>query len=254
MKIGFVTHPRGNILKRIGWIGRNEFDFVDLFLEEDNNVPEKIDTVKVKSQLEKYALDSVGHLAWYLPTGSPVKMLRDSAIKEAERYFLIFKKLNVEYVTIHAYWPPSLFSDREGADFQIDSLRRMVKSAKRYNLKLMYEPIDAEKDNIKNVSYILNRVPDLYFHLDIGHANLFDKNIISFIRKFHKKLRHVHLHDNHGKIDEHLPLGKGNINFKRVIKELRKYYDGTITLEIFSDNQKDVLRSRDRLGKLWYSQ
>jgi len=254
MKIGFVTHPRGDILKRIDWIGRNGFDFVDLFLEEDANVPGKIDTIKVKSRLKKYALDSVGHLAWYLPTGSPVKMLRDSAIREAERYFPIFKKLDVEYVTIHAYWPPSLFSEKEGADFQIDSLRKIVSSAKRYNLKVMYEPIDTEKDTLKNVNYILSRVHDLYFHLDIGHANLFDKDIIGFIRKFHTKLRHIHLHDNHGKTDEHLPLGKGSINFQKVVREIKKCYDGTITLEIFSDNPKDVLKSRARLRKIWYSQ
>ncbi len=48
MKIGFPNHPQRNILKEIEWIGKNGFDFVDLFLEEDKAVPEKIDIKKNK--------------------------------------------------------------------------------------------------------------------------------------------------------------------------------------------------------------
>ena len=252
MKIGFPNHPRKDILKEIEWIGKNGFDFVDLFLEEDKAVPEKIDIDKVKRLLEKYNLGAIGHTAWYLFIGSPIKSIRDCCVKEAERYFQVFKKLEAKCVTIHANWSPSLFSEGEGIKFQIETLRSLVKVAKKYKLKIMYEPIDTKKDTLKNVSKILKKVPDLYFHLDVGHANLFRKSIISFIKKFHKKLIHIHLHDNKGKKDEHKPIGKGNINFKRIIKELKKYrYDGTITLEIFSKNKKLALQSQRKLRKLW---
>lgn len=254
MKIGFPNNPSKNILKQIEWIGQNHFDFVDLFLEEDAASPEKIDIKKVKDMLKKYCLCVVGHTAWYLPIGSPVKLLREAAISEATRYFKIFSQLNVEYMTIHANWPPSLFSEEQGIKFQVDSLKKLVKIAKKYNLKVMFEPIDTGKDTLKNVVKILSRVPGLCFHLDIGHANLYKKSIISFIKKFHKKLRHVHLHDNSGEKDEHLPIGKGSINFKKVIKELKKYqYDGTITLEIFSKNKNSVLQSKEKLRKFWSS-
>jgi sugar phosphate isomerase/epimerase len=175
MKIGFPIHPRRNIIKEINWIGENDFDFVDLFLEEDAAVPEKINILRVKDTLKKYNLSAVGHTAWYLPTGSPVRLIRDTSIKEAEKYFRVFSQLGVRYVTIHAFWPPSLFSEREGIDFQVETLKKLVKIARKYNLNLMYEPIDTKKDTLKNVSVILNRVPSLYFHLDIGHANLYNK-------------------------------------------------------------------------------
>ncbi|MBM3233891.1 sugar phosphate isomerase/epimerase [Candidatus Pacearchaeota archaeon] len=255
MKIGYIIHPRKDVIKRIEWIGKHKFDFVDLFLEEDIAVPEKINIAQVKSILKKYNLSAVGHTAWYLPIGSPIKLIRECAIKEAERYFKIFRQLKVEYVTIHAFWPPSIFSDNEGVEYQIETLKKLVKISRNYNLRLMYEPIDTERDNLKNVSKILSNVSELYFHLDIGHANLYKKKINDFIKKFHKKLVHIHLHDNHGKEDEHLPLGKGNIDIEKVIRELRKYdYDGTITLEIFKGNNKDLLRSKDKLRKLWNSE
>ena len=40
MKIGFPNNPRKNILEEIEWIGKNGFDFIDLFLEEDQAGPE----------------------------------------------------------------------------------------------------------------------------------------------------------------------------------------------------------------------
>ena len=48
MKIGAPTHPRKDLVKEIEWIGRNGFDFVDLFLEEDKAVPDKINIEKYR--------------------------------------------------------------------------------------------------------------------------------------------------------------------------------------------------------------
>lgn len=215
MKIGVPIHPRKDVIESINWIGKNGFDFVDLFLEEDVAVPEKIDVSKLKNILKRYNLSVVGHTAWYLPIGSPIKLLREASIKEAEKYFKVFSQLGVKYVTIHAFWPPTLFSEKEGIGFQVETLKRLVKIARDYGLNLMYEPLDTKKDTLKNVSTILDAVPELYFHLDIGHANLYNKKITGFIRKFHKELRHIHIHDNHGKEDEHLSWEKETLILKK---------------------------------------
>lgn len=251
MKIGFPNNPRRNIIEEIEWIGKNGFDFVDLFLEEDQAVPEKIDLEEVKRLLEKYRLETMGHTAWYLPIGSPMKILRETAITETRRYFEVFAGLEVKFVTIHANWPSGMFSTREGIGFQVSTLRRIVDEAKKYGINIIYEPIDTWRDDVKSVSEILKQVPELYLHIDIGHANLFGRNPEQFIRKFHKKIRHIHLHDNDGDKDLHLPMGAGNIDWASLIKTLKEHYDGTITLEIFSKDKDYVLLSRDKLKKLW---
>lgn len=51
-------------------------------------------------------------------------------------------------------------------------------------------------------------------------------------------LRHVHLHDNHGALDEHLPLGAGTIDFAPILAALAAHPDITITLE-----NQDILPS-----------
>ena len=251
MKIGAPNHPGKNLLKEIEWIGKKGFDFLDLYLEEDKSIPSKIDVIKVKYLLKKYNLGITGHTEWYLPTGSPIKLIRDAAIKEIERYLQIFSKLDVKYVTIHANWCKGLFSADEAINFQVYTLNKIVEKAKKYDIKIMLEPIDTEYDSIKNISKILNKVNGLYLHLDIGHANVSKDKIEKWIKKFHKKIVHVHLHDNHGKKDEHLSMGKGNIKWKKVLKVLKKYYNNTITLEVFEKNKKYLILSKNKLKKIW---
>ena len=55
------------------------------------------------------------------------------------------------------------------------------------------------------------------------------------LRQFADRLHHIHLHDNNGLVDLHLPPGTGTINWPAVATALRDIgYAKTITLEIFS--------------------
>jgi len=64
-------------------------------------------------------------------------------------------------------------------------------------------------------------------------------------------LKHVHLSDNKGSEDLHLPMGTGNIDWKKILKILKKYYQGTITLEVFSKDKDYALLSKEKLRRLW---
>ncbi|VVB97809.1 endonuclease 4 [uncultured archaeon] len=64
--------------------------------------------------------------------------------------------------------------------------------------------------------------------LDMGHANT--NGLVSEFLSDLSKVVHVHLHDNKGRSDEHLELGKGNINWKEVIPKF-KGYDGRFVTE-----------------------
>jgi len=151
---------------------------------------------------------------------------------------------------IFANWPRGMFTIGEGINFQVESLKKLVKLAGKYDLAIMYEPVDSEADSLETVSQILKRVPGLYFHVDVGHANLFGRKPEEFIERFSAKLKHVHLHDNDRNRDLHLPLGAGRLNLEKIIKVLKMHYQGTITLEIFSQDRDYVLLSRDKLKRL----
>ena len=85
----------------------------------------------------------------------------------------------------------------------------------------------------------------------MGHTNILGRNPRDFIEKFHERIRHVHLHDNFGKDDLHLPMGAGIIDWEKIIRALKQHYDGTITLEIFSKERQYALASKEKLKELW---
>ncbi|MGV8119011.1 MAG: sugar phosphate isomerase/epimerase family protein [Candidatus Xenobiia bacterium LiM19] len=253
MKLGFPNHPRRNLLREIEWIGTHGFDFIDLFLEEDMAVPEKIDINAVRKMLLKHGLGATGHTAWYLPIGSPSRTLREAALKEAERYLEVFGALGVPTMTIHSNWPRGLFSAQEGVEFQIETLLQLVRLGRDHNVQILYEPVDSEDDNIRNVSTILDRVSELLLHIDLGHANLHRSSPDAFIREFQDLIGHIHLHDNFGRADLHLPPGCGSIDWRKTLKTLKSCYDGTITIEVFSRDKDYVVLAREKMRALWDS-
>jgi sugar phosphate isomerase/epimerase len=102
---------------------------------------------------------------------------------------------------------------------------------------------------------LLEAIPELALHLDIGHANLLVETNTTedLLRVYGPRLRHVHLHDNKGgSADLHLPLGAGTIDTATYVRMLQKAgYDGTITLEVFTPDKHHLAYSRDLLRGIW---
>ncbi len=86
---------------------------------------------------------------------------------------------------------------------------------------------------------------DLGICLDIGHANTAG-TIDDFLR-LKDRLINVHIHDNLGDRDAHLPIGEGNIDFKKVLAGLSGYH-GKYVIE--ARNLAEGAVSRDRLQDL----
>ena len=247
MKLGFPTNPRRDIFEEINWIADNGFDFVDLFLEPDKSIPSNLDAERIRGCIRSRNMDVVGHTAWYIPIGSPMKDLCETSFSILTEHIDFFSNIGCDKMTVHANWPPSLFSVEEGIFFQSKILKRLTDFAMNTGVRIMYEPLTSLKDSIENVAEILKVNDKVYFHLDTGHANLHGRSPIDFIKKFKDRLIHIHLHDNNGKDDLHLPLGSGNIDWKKIIDELIPFYNDTITLEIFSHDRDYVLMSKNKL-------
>jgi len=79
---------------------------------------------------------------------------------------------------------------------------------------------------------------------DAGHYNLFhrpDLDMGQWLLAFDGLLGHVHLHDNHGTMDEHLPPGRGLIDFSPLIDYLKTAPEPvTITVEGKNPDDNDA--------------
>ena len=53
---------------------------------------------------------------------------------------------------------------------------------------------------------------------------------------------HFHFHDNNGDFDSHLPIGKGNVEWKKLKEIIIRYFSSfSVTLEALS--KKDLIKS-----------
>ncbi len=111
-------------------------------------------------------------------------------------------------------------------------------------------------ENMPNLDFMLGRTPqeladlvegtELGICFDIGHANTVG-DIDGFIDLLGSRFVNVHLHDNRGKIDEHLVLGEGNVDFGSALKKLSSY-KGNYVIE--SRDFPSAVESRDILRQM----
>ncbi len=65
--------------------------------------------------------------------------------------------------------------------------------------------------------------PQIRFCLDTGHFNAFSKTDLGlWLEKLGPYVEELHLHDNDGSADDHLPVGRGNFPFPRLFAFLRE--------------------------------
>lgn len=96
-------------------------------------------------------------------------------------------------------------------------------------------------ENMPNMPKIYGMVPDemlailsdvnrenVGITLDVGHANTLGL-VDEFVGKCLGKIRHMHIHDNHGHRDEHLPLGQGTVDWKKFMESISGYKGRLVT-------------------------
>ncbi len=81
------------------------------------------------------------------------------------------------------------------------------------------------------------RSPHICFCFDTGHFNAFAKAPLEdWINQLGPLTGQLHLHDNHGITDEHLPPGEGNFPFRDLLRKLKEMgKKPIITLEAHSE-------------------
>ncbi len=128
----------------------------------------------------------------------------------------------------------------------ISSLRELAAYAKSRGVKLSVENLLEIGQDHNDIGRLLAEVPDLGLTLDVGHANL-TGNLKVYLESFPERMISLHLHDNDGRRDLHWPLGRGVIDFRWLMNELRGS-DKRLILELYSKD--DIRRSFAYLNKM----
>lgn len=79
----------------------------------------------------------------------------------------------------------------------------------------------------------LDRFPSLQACLDVGHLHTVGGDVQDYVDALGDRLAHVHLHDNGGERDDHLPLGQGGVDWRGALATLEGAgYQGLVVLEL----------------------
>lgn len=255
MKIGAMNHPQHAVVDEIRWMAEMGLGFIDLTLEPPAAATWRVNPGEIRAALKEYGLGVVGHTAYYLPIGSPFESVRRAAVEELKSCLRVFAEVGARWMNVHPdryapMHPRSFFIERD-----IESLRELIGVGKGLGVGVMIENLPEDFNNPQQLGELLDPLPDLGLHLDIGHANLHTpvNTTEAILQAYGDRLRHVHLHDNKGGgADLHLALGSGSLDLAKHVCSLKACgYDGTITLEVFAPDTHYLRYSRDMLQALW---
>jgi len=158
-------------------------------------------------------------------------------VKEIEKGFQVAEKLDATHYVMHGgVFPRGYFRFKRFCDRK-DFLKEFVRTfeplfinGKDSNVKIVLENLDFGNlfSEASDIKYIQEKFPWLGFCLDFGHSELTGQTRL--LKDM--KIDHVHVSDNNSKKDLHLPLGKGKLNFYKLLKVLKiPEFDGKIIVE-----------------------
>ncbi len=261
MLFGAMNFPVNPVLEEIETFAQLGFDFLELAMDPPLAHHQVIaaELTDITRSLEKHGLGLVCHLPTFLSTADLAANIRRASVDEMLQSLAVAANLGAEKVVLH---PSMVFG--MGA-YVLDSVKNyaaefisiMVSAAQKHNIIICLENMMPQ--NLLGVEpqyfkEIFNEFPSLQLTLDTGHANLADPNgyrLKELVAHFGDKLGHVHVSDNMGMRDEHLAVGRGTVNFPALIRALKNTgYNDTITLEVFSDDRRQLVGSRQRIAEL----
>jgi sugar phosphate isomerase/epimerase len=184
---------------------------------------------------------------------SPSQYMLKAMLKRLEKSISLANILEAYVWVFHPGLKTGISMFYPGADWiqNCKTARLLCDMAEEHGVKIAIENVPEPYPFLmKSVEHFKmfyeDSAVDLGIALDIGHANL-NGQIELFLETFHDKIVHIHAHDNGGKDDEHLGVGRGTVNWKKIATLLKQInYNGTVIVE----SVKHVPESIEKLKAL----
>ena len=226
------------------------FDHWEIFAEAEHRLP-SVES-RFRDLMPSYKLSYSIHAPISdINLASLNERIREDSILEILTTAESAANLNIELITVH----PGLTSmavpymEEKAVEKAKRSLSSIDRISSEYGVRIAVENMPSFPFMLGHTAEEMNELignTNLGFCLDIGHANTTGQTE-ELIKAFKDRLLNVHIHDNNGEMDEHLTLGEGNIDFKKIIGCL-KGYTGNYVIE--SKSYPSAVDSQDYLRSL----
>src|SRR5882724_10958665 len=221
-------------------VAENGFTALEIFCSRahfDYSSKQEIEAIKGMLEHQKLQLASL-----HAPTSKDASAMRESgiplsvcevervrrieAMDEFKRAIDVAEELPFPRMVLHMGGSRETADPRK-RDAAFSTLEHLVLHAKHVGVTLCVENTLSELGRPAYLRAFVDetRLTGLRFNFDIGHAYLGDEpegeRIAKAFEPMRELLASVHLHDNHGEKDEHLPPYDGSIDWSVAIKTLQ---------------------------------
>ena len=185
---------------------------------------------------------------------------RARALAEAEQALHVARRIPVPVMVTHLGIPRTQLpgpgeNSREAARRSIEALAAL---AGPLGVTLALEVLPNELSRPGSLVHFVEEAidaPGVGICLDFGHAHL-DGDLVDAVETVSEHLIATHVHDNRGRVDDHLLPFDGTIDWPGALTALQKVgYEGPLTFEIAArgaarETLKKARRARDRVQAL----
>lgn len=183
------------------------------------------------------------------------RVRRVEAMDEFKRAIDVAEELPFARMVLHMGGSRETADPRK-RDAAFSTLEHLILHAKHVGVTLAVENTTSEMSEPSYLRAFVDetRLTGLRFNFDIGHAHLADGVAEERIARSFEPLRDltsaVHLHDNHGEKDEHLPPYEGSIDWAAAIPVLKSAPERNlpIVLELKEKTGPDAPGITDQLS------
>lgn len=186
--------------------------------------------------------------AWDVNMASYTGPVREMSIRIYREAIDIAQRLRAAYVVLHVGWRgAACFPAAEYLARAEDAIRPLVPDAREAGVRIAVENVGwlgSEICDQAEFTALIHRLPEgAGALLDVGHARLAGWDLDAALRDLAPRMIAVHLHDNNGRSDQHLPIGQGLTDWASVLPALdRMPAECTYVLEYAPGTAMELLR------------
>jgi sugar phosphate isomerase/epimerase len=161
--------------------------------------------------------------------------IRQTSVDRIKQVFDLAPYFNPLKIICHASFDERyyVFGDDLWLEASVRTWKELIALAEDNKTIIALENIYEKDPDILRRLFEALSSDNICFCFDTGHFNVFSYEPLSvWLKELGKYLGHLHLHDNFGHQDEHLPLGSGTFPFTELFQSLQKMRTKpTFTLE-----------------------
>ncbi|MCS7124753.1 MAG: sugar phosphate isomerase/epimerase [Candidatus Bathyarchaeota archaeon] len=241
-----LSEPFGKMVKKLAETTVNHVEVVD----DGLHALDKRRVLKLREIGKTFGLRFSVHAPFAdINIASPSKCVLKAMIKRLENSIKLSALLEATVWVFHPGVKTGISMFYPEADWtrNRETAKLLCKIAQKHSVEIAIEnvpePYPFLMKRVEHFKMFYEEIDEnIGLALDVGHANL-NGQIELFLKTFPDKIVHIHAHDNGGKEDEHLGIGRGTVDWKRFSGLLRQIaYNKAVVVESVEHVQESVER------------